>query len=604
VKEVANQGDTVWVHDYQLMLLPALLRRDRPDLRIGFFLHTPFPSYEVFRAIPEREALLEGLLGSDLVGFHTFGYVRHFRSCLLRLLGVESQVDHAQIETGREVRLGVYPIGHDRVGFEEALASDAFAAYLEEDELRSDNRRLVLSVERLDYTKGLPEKLEAIEHYLDTHPGACREVVFVIIAVPSRQDVEAYQILTADVERTISNINGKHGTVNEVPIHFLHRGVDRARLAALYARAKVCLVTPLVDGMNLVAKEFLACNAAHPKGGPGVLVLSEFAGAAQELSSAVHVNPYDTAAVGRVIAEALATPPDRIESQNAPMRRHVLRHDARAWATRYLADLDAHATAAVRDPASPLDAETWRGLAASDNLALFLDYDGTLVTLREDPSLAVPDRRLHALLERLSERPGTKLAIVSGRQADFLDEHLGRYPITLVAEHGFRLRRPGEGWVPMAPDVSFAWKDHLLPMLQLAADHTPGSWVEEKRSALVWHYRAADPEFGAWKAQGLLAELTGLTANQPLLVRSGKKIVEVSSQETSKGVTVAHLLTEWAPATAVAIGDDLTDETMFELADDHPELVTAKVGKGATRARFRLESAAAVRAHLEALLRG
>ena len=231
VLTVARDGDTVWIHDYHLFLLPALLRTAGLHLRIGFFLHTPFPSSEIFRVLPERDAIVSGILGADLIGFHTSNYLRHFRSTVLRTLGIESDVDTLH-HGSRELRLGVYPIGHNRSGFEQAMATDAFSAALERYKPRLINRCLILSVERLDYTKGVPQKLDAIREFLERHPDRRDKVTFIIIAVPSRQGVEEYDQLTDDVQREVGSINGTYGSVGHAPVQFLHRSFPPAPMSA------------------------------------------------------------------------------------------------------------------------------------------------------------------------------------------------------------------------------------------------------------------------------------------------------------------------------------------------------------------------------------
>src|SRR5688572_7944932 len=336
VLSMAREGDLLWVHDYQLMLLPALLKRAMPSLKIGFFLHTPFPSYEIFRCHPHRVELIDGLLGADLVGFHTFGYLRHFRSSVLRLLGVESELTRIRRE-GHTTRMGVYPIGINGRKFEQSLDDPAHADRVARFRRTFDDKRIVLSVERLDYTKGIPHRLDAIDLFLDSHPDARDRTKFIFVSVPSRENVAEYQSLLAEVEGRIGRLNGKYATLLNSPIHFIHGSVEFEDLVALYALADVGVVTPLIDGMNLVAKEYVAAQRDEP----GALVLSEFAGAAEELFNALIVNPYDVPAVAGCIAEALEMSPEEKSRRMAPMRERVMTHDARLWARSFIDDLAA-----------------------------------------------------------------------------------------------------------------------------------------------------------------------------------------------------------------------------------------------------------------------
>ncbi len=597
VLDIAEDGDTVWIHDYQLFLLPQLLRNSGRDLQIGFFLHTPFPSSDIVRTLPDRKAVLQGVLGADLIGFHTYNYLRHFRSSVLRVMGIESEVDTIWVGS-RGVKLGVFPIGHDHAGFSSAIHSDAFdEAYARHAEELGDNK-LLLSVERLDYTKGVPQKLAAIRHFLERCPELRADVVFVIIAVPSRQGIEEYDQLTEEVQREVGAINGEFGTIGHAPVQFLHQSFPQPELAALYALAEVCLVTPLIDGMNLVAKEYIACKAEATQSRPGVLILSEFAGAAQEMSQALQVNPHDVREVSDAINSALVMTEDERRDRACMMAKRLLRSDSAAWARGFLSALNRNQQEADPDEnfATLLNVTTRIVGAAqtqAQTAALFLDYDGTLRDFVDVPDEAVPDSGLCPLLQRLAAHPGIRLTIVSGRPSEFLEKHFAGLGVTLVGEHGYRWLIEGQSeWELVNEHVDNDWKDVVLPHLEQAADQTPGANIEEKRSALVWHYRRADPEFGAWQARGLLEELTDVTASLPVSVHHGKKIVEVASQLVNKGQAVKSLVQRWEPTEVLVAGDDQTDETMFALEfDEDINFDTVKIGKGSTRATRRTDIA-------------
>jgi trehalose 6-phosphate synthase/phosphatase len=326
VLEIVQEGDLVWVHDYQLMLLPAMLRAAAPNLKIGFFLHTPFPAYEIFRCHPRRRELVAGMLGANRIGFHAFGYLRHFCSTVQRLLGIETELTHIPSE-GHNTALGVYPIGINAPKFEQTLDSTEFHLRLEEFRLAHEGKRLVVSVERMDYTKGILHRLEAIDNFL-AGSDSIDAIRFVFVSVPSREGIEEYQHLVEEVESRVGQLNGKYATLLNSPIHFIHGSIPFVDLCALYALADIGLVTPLIDGMNLVAKEFIACQRENA----GVLILSEFAGAAEELFNALLVNPYDSAAVAGILTDALALPPEERRNLILPMRERVMRYDARHWA--------------------------------------------------------------------------------------------------------------------------------------------------------------------------------------------------------------------------------------------------------------------------------
>ncbi|MES2982058.1 MAG: bifunctional alpha,alpha-trehalose-phosphate synthase (UDP-forming)/trehalose-phosphatase [Verrucomicrobiota bacterium] len=592
IMELAHEGDQVWIHDYHLFLLPSMLRGKKKVLKVGFFLHTPFCTSEIFRVLPQRAELLKGVLGADVIGFHTYDYLRHFRSSLLRVLGWEADAE-GMWHKGREVHMGVYPIGHNHVGFETAVNSPEFPSVLKTHSDSLLGKRMILNVERLDYTKGLPEKLAAMRCFLKLNPDMRDNVLFVLIAVPSRQGVREYDQLTEDVQREVGAINGEYGKVGHSPVHFLHRGFPFIDIAAFYALAEVCMVTPLRDGMNLVAKEFLDCQRPRFSERPGVLILSEFAGAAQELSHAVHVNPHDADDVAGAIRRALEMPDEERRARIDAMQIRLRKNDSGAWARRFLKDLekvpDQEKRVAVPETL-PLAKKLASEVRLGKKLGLFLDYDGTLREFVDAPESAVPDPELPKLLRELAAQNGVSVAVVSGRNSNFLGTHLSGLGVTLVSEHGYRWQNNGEGeWNLFNPHVNTDWKNSIRDILEQASLMTPGTHVEEKQSALVWHYRKADPEFGAWRARALLQELTAMAANLPVTVHHGQKIVEISSLQVSKGEAVDYLMKAWGSEIVMVAGDDQTDETMIALEPQGVDFYAVKVGKGSTRAGYRTD---------------
>ena len=589
-------GDLVWIQDYHLMLLPKMLREQRPEMTIGFFLHTPFPSSEIFRCHPDREALVEGLLGADRIGFHTFGYLRHFRSTVLRLLGIESQIDAISSDIHR-TGIGVYPIGIHAEKFRRQLKSEGYERSKTILERSSAGRKIVLSVERLDYTKGVPRRLDAIERFLaDT---GRTDVVFIFVCVPSRESVPEYQELRRQVELKVSRINGKHSALGNIPVHFIHRPVAFEELCALYAAADVAAVTPLMDGMNLVAKEYLMCQQEKA----GALVLSEFSGAAQELHSAYLVNPYNVREIADALQTALEAPEAEKQRRLAPMRQRVAAHDARHWAESFIKDLTERTeeTPAVVKT-RPLSLQAARPLLNSRNAALFLDYDGTLAELKPHPADAAPVGEVERTLSLLHRQGYWDVYLMGGRGREEMANWFSGYRFHLIAEHGYCFKKAGDPeWAVIAPDADLSWKDRVVEFLELYAETTPGSFLQEKTASVVWHYGSADPEFGAWKAHQLVSELQEMLSNLPVEIHHGRHIVEVGSMLAGKGGAVSRLVTQNGYDAALCAGDDETDEAMFRLADDR--LVTVKVGRECeTAAAHGVLSPKKFRAFLEALL--
>src|SRR5215213_3676267 len=593
-------GDLIWVHDYQLLLLPELLRRRLPDACIGFFLHIPFPTEELFRTLPERDRVLRGLLGADLVGFHTPAYLRHFAASLTQLLGLTVDIDRVQL-SDREVRLGVFPMGIDAESFQ-AMA-DAPGVEAEVRALRGDgDLKLLVGVDRLDYTKGIPRRLLAYERMLQVHPDLRERVRLVQVAVPSRTNVEAYQEFRALVDGLVGRINGAFGTPRWVPVHYIYRGLSEPELVALYRAADVMLVTPLRDGMNLVAKEFIASRTD----GDGVLILSEFAGASWELPEAIVVNPYDVEASAESYYRALSMPAEERRARLSPLRARVEAYDVHRWAASFLEQLESITHAATitrRTPGSGAAAqqELTARLQDAESLLVLLDYDGTLVPYTATPELARPDPLLLELLAALASRPNTELHVVSGRARETLEQWLGRLPIALHAEHGFWSRAVGEReWIP-AGELGPAWREPALGILREITSRTPGSLTEEKSVALAWHYRMADQESGARRANELRLHLAQLLSNQPVEILAGHKVIEIRPYGIHKGRIVPPIPPDRLPSVVIlAIGDDRTDEDLFTVLP--PEAITIKVGPGATHARFRLDGVPAVRAFLSSLV--
>ena len=592
---VASQyqpGDLIWVHDYQLLLVPRLLRRRIPHAKIGFFLHIPFPSSEVFRTLPQREALLEGLLAADLIGFHTAAYMRHFASSVQRILGKPAVIDRIPHD-GRDVHVGVFPMGIDAEAFastatEPAAIAEGFALQ------RSREDKLLLGIDRLDYTKGIPRRLLAFERLLERHPEWRGKVRLVQIGVPSREGVEAYQEFRSKTDELIGRIHGAFATPDWVPVHWMYRSLSHDEVVALYRAADVMLVTALRDGMNLVAKEYVASRTDEQ----GVLVLSEFAGAASELAEAVTINPFDIEATAEAYHRALTMPEDEMRHRMHTMRKRVFAFDTTLWVKRFTQSLESIERGAAFVEQRPTSDEQLQRLESdlkrASHLVLLLDYDGTLVKLAPTPQLAGPDPELLALLTALAGRPATEVHVVSGRSAEDLGRWLGELPIGLHAEHGIFSRMPGDrDWTTTARPAR-DWRGPVLGILEEFAERTPGSLIEQKGACVAWHYRAAEPDFGARQARELRLHLLELLSNQPVEILSGHKVLEVRPQGFHKGGIVESVR-------AATVSDaTIVDEDMFAaLSEDD---VAIHIGAGASRARYRMENVDATRTFLRALL--
>jgi len=601
VLERTKPGDLVWIHDYQLMLVPSLLRAARPDIRIGFFLHVPFPPAEVFRILPQREEVLNGLLGSDLIGFQTHEHLGAFRRTLLQVLGTESRMDRVEVN-GRVVSLEAHPIGIVTDEWEHLVTTDkAVAKRVADLRERHSGRQLVLAVDRLDYTKGIPERLRAFRHFLLTRPEWRGRVTMIQVAVPSRERIPRYVELRREVSELVGELNGELGTATWNPVIYLRRSVSRSELAALYTAADIAWVASLRDGMNLVAKEFVACQQERA----GVLLLSEFAGAAGEMGEAIRVNPYDEQGSAEALERALMMPEDeRHERQHALLAR-VRRSNAITWAEGFVAELKAAVTdrnVASGPVGEPKLVALRRAFRSAKRRVCYLDYDGTLVPLAARPADAVPSQAVSEIVGSLAKKRGTTVVIVSGRPAVDLERWFGHLPsVWLAAEHGALLREPGSTeWQSLRPGAGTDWKDRVRPVLEHFAARAPGSTVEEKDYALAWHYRLVEPEFGTWLSNELGVTLDQQLAGTELAVLRGSKVIEIRYAWANKGEVVSHVRSIGDPPEfELAIGDDRTDEDMFDRLP--PEAWTIHVGTGQTRARYAVPGPPAALALIAAL---
>ncbi len=590
VTPLIEDGDTVWVHDYQLMLLPGMIRETHPNVAIGFFLHIPFPSYEIFRILPWREKILQGVLGSDLIGFHTFGYMRHFLSAAYRIGGFEHQFGRMEI-AGRKVNVDVYPMGidYEKYAFHDPdKTDDSVQAIMN----ISKGLRLVLSVDRLDYTKGIPQRIRAIGRFLASHPEYTRQVSFVMLVVPSRDSVDQYQELKHEVETLVGEVNGLHGTFDWTPIKYFYRSLSFGSLNALYQRSDVALITPLRDGMNLVAKEYIASKERSKR---GVLILSEMAGAANELTDAITVNPQDSEEMVKALDQALSMTVEEQEMRLTKMQNRLRKYDVSNWAAAFMKDLKKLTMPTNGKKANLIDQAVVDRMiedySKSKNRLIMLDYDGTLMGFQADPQAVSPDDELLELMEVLAKAEGNTLIFNSGRDHLTLEKWLGHLGTDMAAEHGVWQRRNGK-W-QQAAGMTNQWKERVMEVLDGMVERTPGSFIEEKEYSLAWHYRKADKELGAKRVREFREVLSYLTSNLDLQVLEGHKVVEIKNAGVNKGKAAATWVAENDFDFAITIGDDHTDEDIFKAMPDGA--YTIKVGEGATEAKYQVANVDSVR---------
>jgi trehalose 6-phosphate synthase/phosphatase len=582
--EAIRPDDTVWIHDYHLMLLPHLLRKALPKIRIGFFLHIPFPQFEIFRLIPGkwRREILQGLLGANLIGFHTHEYGEYFLRSVQRILGYGHSMGGLTIdEDDRLVRVGTFPMGIDFQRFYDAASGMEVQTEKEELQRSLGDSKIVLSVDRQDYSKGILHRLQGFEAMLETNPEWRGKVTLIMLVVPSRIGIADYEGMKKRIEELVGKINGRFGTISWTPIIYQYRSVPFQSLVAMYTASHVALITPLRDGMNLVAKEYVA--ARHDQ--TGVLVLSEMAGAAKELTEAIIINPNNREEISDALKTALEMPHEEQMRRNITMQNRLRRYDVGRWATDFLRELLSHKEA----PVKWLEASVWRAVTEayhrSARRLLILDYDGTLVPFASSPELAKPTTESLRVLRSLANDPHNELLLASGRDRASLDQWFSGMPIGLAAEHGAWIRERNGDW-KVQQFSGPEWKRKLFPILEMYADRVSGAFVEEKEFSLVWHYRMAEPDQGRSVARELTDHLLIFTASIGLQVLTGNKAIEIRGAGINKGTAVQRWLAKTDFDFVLAIGDDLTDEDMFAVLPQWA--YSFHVGATQTGARFRL----------------
>jgi trehalose 6-phosphate synthase/phosphatase len=597
--ELIEPGDVIWIHDYQLLLLPGMLREAAPDATIGFFLHVPFPAHEIFRLMPNawKRELLSGMLGADLVGFHTHEYTQYFLNCVFRVLGHDHHL--GQIAMQDQVRRAdTFPIGIDFERFMGAASSDAVKARKTEILSGIRGRKAVFSVDRLDYTKGILNRLRGFEEFLMRYPEWREKVVFLLTVLPSRAEIAQYQTMKHEIDERVGQINGLFGTMEWVPIVYQYRSLDFDTLSALYELSPVALITPLRDGMNLVAKEYLASKPD----GTGVLILSEMAGAARELSEAILINPNHYAEIADALHQALTMDPEEQIRRNRPMQERLKAYDAQRWATHFLASLAKvkakQGQLATKHLTTALQEDVIEQYRSARRALILLDYDGTLVPFAMQPNLAAPDNELLSLLTDLTELPQNATFLISGRDRTVLDTWFSDPRLRMVAEHGASLRDLDGTWRLLQP-VASHWKSRIRPILKMYVDRVAGSLLEEKDFALAWHYRRCEPELGAQRAKELIDEVTQFTANFDVQVLEGKMVVEIRNAGVNKGAAALRVMREVEPDFVLAIGDDQTDEELFRALPT--DAFSVRVGSPFSFAKFSLSDFREVRRFLRRL---
>jgi len=586
VKEI-KPGDFIWIHDYQLLLLPEMIRAKVPDATIGFFLHIPFPSFEIFRLMPRnwREAIVKGMLGADIVGFHTHDYVQHFIKSVKRTTGYECK-QNIIFTHNKLVKADAFPIGIDYDKFRNAcLDKEVIEEKISISKILN-NCKLIFSVDRLDYSKGLVLRLKGFELFLEMYPLWHEKVIFNMLVVPSRDNIEKYKDMKKEIESIIGRINGKYSTLAWRPIIYQYKSVSFNELVALYDLSNVGLITPLRDGMNLVAKEYVTCQLENV----GVLILSEMAGAAAELNEAIIINPSDNLEVADAIYKALEMDEDEKHFRNARMRNRISSYNVFTWALDFF-----NQTFEIKKQQNIMSVKFINNTIIENIVfnyrsarrrILFLDYDGTLVSFTKYPELATIGLDTKNIISNLTKDSKNHVVIISGRDKDFLEKQFHDVNVTLVAEHGFFVKKMGKNWEStIVPNSS--WKDSVMPILKEYVNRCNGTFIEEKTGSLAWHYRNADADFAQLRLHELRDELAEIIRHKTdFEILEGNKVLEIKSGKYDKGQAATSILQDITYDFILAVGDDKTDEFLFKVM---PEFAfTIRIGMSPSIAKYNI----------------
>ncbi|KAI5922000.1 glycosyltransferase family 20-domain-containing protein [Camillea tinctor] len=619
--DIYKPGDIVVIHDYYLLLLPSMLRQRAPNMYISFFLHCPFPSSEFLRCLPRRKEVLEGLLGSNLVGFQSYSYSRHFASCCTRILGFPSDATGVDAY-GARVEVGVFPIGIDATRVEHrAWSSDVTNKYAALKELYK-GKQVIVGRDRLDSVRGVAQKLMAFERFLELYPEWREKIVLIQVTSPTSIQEEREENgnkIASRVNELVMKINGAYGSLGFSPVQHYPQYLEPAEYFALLRAADIGLITSVRDGMNTTSLEYVVCQRdTH-----GPLILSEFSGTAGSLRDAIHINPWDLTDVAKQINNALTMSAEKRLSMQSNLYRHVTTQTVQTWITRFLRKLVGTLASMKNTISTPLlDRTAMLKQYRSAKRRLFMyDYDGTLTPIVRDPQSAIPSERVIQTLKALAADHRNAVWIISGRDQEFLQQHLGHISeLGFSAEHGSFIRHPGEStWENLAEKFDMGWQEEVFQVFQKYTDRVPGTFIERKRCALTWHYRQADPDQGLHASQEAHKELEETVGKRwEVEVMKGKANLEVRPTFINKGEIAKRLVNDYntdivhvagsdAPEVAngnshdgklefvLCIGDDFTDEDMFralnglsgkQVETDHVYTVTVGASTKVTLAKW------------------
>lgn len=607
LEKILEPGDKLWIHDFHLMLLPKIMREKYPDISIGFFLHIPFPSFELFRLLPQRIEILEGLLGSDLIGFHTYDYERHFLSSVRRLLGHDTYLNQIRYEK-RVIKVENFPMGiefdtyYKRASFLAKETPEGLLNFREEIEnniRRDKDFKIILSIDWLDYTKGLVNRLKSFRTFLKEYPEYHSGVSLLFFVTPPNESISEFKKIKSELDEQVGKINSEFGQINWTPIYYYYTVLTIDQIIQVYLSSDVALITPFRDGLNLIAKEYLASRPDRK----GVLILSELAGASKELGEALIVNPNNRHQISDALNRALSMDDVEKFEMNKALQKRLSNYTETKWANDFIASLESvkkiQEYNLTRKVSPQITKAIFQRYKTSKKRIILLDYDGTLQGFFKDPQDARPDKELYDIVKKLTSDKKNRVVIISGRDKETLSSWFDEdWNLSFIAEHGVWYRETGEDW-NMMESINKNWMEVIHPTLSFYVDRTPGSFIEEKNYSLVWHYRDTDPDLGIMRSYELKDELQSLVSNLNLEIMDGDKVIEIKNSGINKGRAAQFRMGNEKYDFIIALGDDWTDEFTFEAMPE--SAITIKVGTKSTRARYYVENFHNVREFLKNL---
>ncbi|KAI9496750.1 glycosyltransferase family 20-domain-containing protein [Zychaea mexicana] len=600
IVENYQDGDILWVNDYHLMLLPGMLRKRIPNAIIGFFLHIPFPSSELFRCLPTRKQLLEGMLEADLIGFQTYSFARHFLQTCSRILSLDATPSGIQMDT-HYVTVGIYPIGIDINALNKKRSAPEVLRSIDMLRDKYAGKKLIVARDKLDYIKGVRQKLLAFEQFLVRHPEWRGKVVLIQIALSTAEKNE----LRAHITDVVSRVNSKFSNISYQPIVFLHQDISFSQYLALLTAADASLITPLRDGMNLTSHEYIVCQENNH----GPLILSEFTGTYGSFGACLRVNPWDYRQVGNAIHEALSMSEEEKTGRWKELYKSIVTNSAQNYASTIISELSKIRSDEMHRMSAqipPLDVEHVKQLFKASKNPLFLfDYGGTLVPHGKDVGANDLDR-LTELLTKLTKK--SAVYVISGRTRPNIDRDLGGIPnLGLSAENGYHIRPRGEDWQQMHANVDLSWMPAVKEIFRYYTERTPGASLETKDISIVWHYRKTtvgqDAQFAKWQAgecQNHIAD--SVNKNFQVHAVTGKTTIEVLPHDINKSAIANRIMQDINPDFVLSIGDDRMDEDMFAFLNKQkiPNVITCTVGSRSTEAKYFVPNVQSVHNTLEA----